>query len=88
VTVDKWGHSIGRLPGVIPRFSLADMSLEWRKSSYSVANSACVEVAISEGGDAVFVRDSKDPHGGTLCYDRDTWRRLIEDIRADRLRRP
>ncbi|MGH7735076.1 MAG: DUF397 domain-containing protein [Gemmatimonadales bacterium] len=33
----------------------------WRKSSYSSANGACVEVALFQ--DVIAVRDSKDPDG-------------------------
>ncbi|MEW2544874.1 DUF397 domain-containing protein [Streptomyces sp. NPDC047002] len=38
----------------------------WRKSSYSSANGQCVEVA--QAGEAVAVRDSKDPAGSALVF--------------------
>ncbi|WP_083972645.1 DUF397 domain-containing protein [Actinoplanes awajinensis] len=64
------------------------MEPAWRKSSYSVANSACVEVAFSDDRDVVLVRDSKNPAGPVLAYGADVWRSFIEDVRADRIRRP
>lgn len=43
--------------------------LEWRTSSHSVGNGACVEVA-----PAVQVRDSKDPDGPVLLFTPAQWR--------------
>ncbi|MFI1994842.1 DUF397 domain-containing protein [Actinoplanes sp. NPDC020271] len=60
---------------------------DFKKSSYSVANSACVEVAIDENRGVVMMRDSKDPAGAILHYESESWRAFIDDIRADRLRR-
>ncbi|WP_221321129.1 DUF397 domain-containing protein [Actinoplanes sp. L3-i22] len=60
----------------------------FRKSSYSVANSACVEVAASAERNVVMMRDSKNPSGAVLCYESDSWRAFIDDVRADRIRRP
>ncbi|CAM04811.1 uncharacterized protein DUF397 [Saccharopolyspora erythraea NRRL 2338] len=45
--------------------------LEWRKSSYSDNGANCVEVAFVEG--RVAARDSKDPHGPVLVFDRRRW---------------
>lgn len=42
---------------------------DWRKSSYSGANGNCVEFA-SFGADAVAVRNSRDPEGAVLFFDR------------------
>ena len=41
----------------------------WRKSSYSGANGNCVEFAPC-GADAVAVRNSRDPEGAVLFFDR------------------
>jgi hypothetical protein len=61
--------------------------LEWRKSSYSEEpNNDCVEVSFD--GEAVLVRDSKDPAGPVLRVSSDAWSALIETIRRDRLRSP
>lgn len=63
------------------------MKATWTKSTYSVANSACVEVAASDDSRKVLMRDSKDPYGGVLAFGQDAWMAFMEDIRADRLGR-
>jgi hypothetical protein len=52
----------------------------WRKSSYSTAQSNCVECAKLPG--LVAVRDSKNPDGGHLAITRDAWRRFTDKIKA------
>jgi len=64
------------------------MDVTWWKSSYSVANSACVEVAVADGGASVLMRDSKNPSAAVLTYSRESWGLFIDDIRTGRLRRP
>ena len=64
------------------------MDAVWRKSTYSVANSACVEIALSADGDRVMMRDSKDPDGAVLTYGTEGWRSFIQDLREGRVRRP
>ncbi|MFD0409962.1 DUF397 domain-containing protein [Kitasatospora sp. NPDC127116] len=45
--------------------------LTWRKSSYSGGSSTeCVEIAETT---EVFVRDSKDPQGPNLTFEREAW---------------
>jgi hypothetical protein len=43
----------------------------WRKSSFSGNDTNCVE--IGRGSEVVGVRDTKDPHGGTLLIARDAF---------------
>ena len=58
----------------------------WRKSSKSADNGACLEVAHT--GDAVGVRDSKDPVGPVLIFDQATWLAFVSDVKSDGFRRP
>ncbi|HEX9999715.1 MAG TPA: DUF397 domain-containing protein [Actinoplanes sp.] len=52
--------------------------LAWRTSSKS-ASGNCVEVAAQAG--QVYVRDSKDPDGPMLAFDREAWRAFIAFVR-------
>jgi hypothetical protein len=51
----------------------------WRKSSYSVGNSECVEVA-SPSHETVAVRDSKDPHGPVLTFSPESWTAFVSKV--------
>jgi hypothetical protein len=51
---------------------------QWRKSSYSGNTGNCVEVA--DLGDAVAVRDSKDPDGPVLVVTREEWRTFVRAL--------
>jgi Domain of unknown function (DUF397) len=54
----------------------------WRKSNRSNGSNACVEVA--DAVSKVAVRDSKDPQGAALLFDRASWRSFSAKIkRAD-----
>ncbi|WP_326556661.1 DUF397 domain-containing protein [Micromonospora sp. NBC_01796] len=56
--------------------STPDLSrAHWVKSSRSTNNGACVECAFqpASAGGSVAVRDSKDPSGPVLVFDRSAW---------------
>jgi hypothetical protein len=57
--------------------------MKWVKSSYSVNEGQCVEVAALTNGAAV--RDSKDPAGPILTFTADAWRAFLRDVKAGRL---
>lgn len=58
---------------------------EWRKSSYSEASdNDCVEVRVD--GDAVLIRDSKDPEGPVLRVSAEAWRGFVDAVRRGRVR--
>ncbi|WP_329563833.1 DUF397 domain-containing protein [Kitasatospora sp. NBC_01266] len=53
--------------------------LNWYKSSYSGAQSDCVETGrVVTGGMAV--RDSKDPHGPALVFRADAWQAFLASV--------
>ncbi|ASU78391.1 DUF397 domain-containing protein [Actinopolyspora erythraea] len=55
-------------------------SLYWRRSSHSSDQGGnCVEVAHPIGG--VAARDSKNPHGGVLVFDRSRWGSFLDAVR-------
>lgn len=54
--------------------------LIWTKSSYSAESANCVEVA--DDGNAVHIRDSKDPGGPTLTFPRGAWRAFLAGVWA------
>lgn len=51
--------------------------LDWRKSSRS-SSGACVEVATD--GERVCIRDSKDPSGAVLAFDRRAFKDFIANV--------
>jgi len=52
----------------------------WRKSSFSMSNGQCVEVACLADGH-VGVRDSKAPDGPVLRFPVEAWMAFLGDIR-------
>jgi hypothetical protein len=55
---------------------------QWRKSSYSSGNGACVEIA--DLPDAVAVRDSKDPAGPKLIFKPADWHAFVSAMAGGR----
>ena len=53
---------------------------QWRKSSSSGGNGACVEIAGT--ADGVAVRDSKDPAGPALAFTPEGWAAFTGSVRA------
>ncbi|MEU4115901.1 DUF397 domain-containing protein [Kitasatospora sp. NPDC028055] len=53
----------------------------WHKSSFSGAQSECVEVAAGLPG-AVPVRDSKDPDGPALLFAAEAWVSFLAGVKG------
>jgi Domain of unknown function (DUF397) len=53
-----------------------DSILIWRKSSYSIANGACVEAVTVPG--MIMIRDTVSPADGQLQFDARAWREFVE----------
>jgi hypothetical protein len=62
------------------RSSVANQVQAWTKSSFSYANSNCVEVA-GLSSELVRVRDSKNPKGPVLQFTSAEWRTFLSDVR-------
>ena len=55
------------------------VSLGWRKSSLSMGNSHCVEVA-GLADDVIKVRDSKNPRGAVLSFTQAEWDAFVAGV--------
>jgi hypothetical protein len=60
--------------------SAIDPSLRWVKSSLSVYNGNCVEVA-GLADDTIHVRDSKHPRGTVLSFTQAEWDAFVGGVR-------
>lgn len=60
---------------------LGPWGAQWRKSSHSSANAACVEVTRNLPG-MVAVRDSKNPVGPKLIFSPTDWRTFVSGVKA------
>jgi Domain of unknown function (DUF397) len=54
---------------------------DWRKSSFSIGNGACVEAGSGDGG--VGVRDSKLAKSPVLKFGTGEWKRWTGQLKAD-----
>ncbi len=61
--------------------SAARAGLAWRKSSFSGTQNDCVEVSESIPG-LVPVRDSKDPEGPALVFERDAFASFVAAVKS------
>jgi hypothetical protein len=59
---------------------VAHVRAQWRKSSRSSADGACIEVAHLP--EAIAVRDSKNPTGPNLVFNRRAWAAFIESAKS------
>lgn len=66
--------------------SLRPPARHWFKSSRSLSQSNCLEMAVSHDG-RVLLRDSKNPDGGTLTYSASAWLDFLADIKSGALGR-
>jgi Domain of unknown function (DUF397) len=55
------------------------IQVNWRRSTYSLANGNCVEVGTSRA--LVAVRDSKDPDGPVIDVSPRAWREFTEHVK-------
>jgi hypothetical protein len=53
----------------------------FRRSSFCTDAHGCVEVSI--GNDRIRIRDSKDPDGAELTFDRAEWTAFVQGVQAD-----
>lgn len=67
------------------RNSATNQVLVWTKSSFSLANGNCVEVA-GLSSELVRVRDSKNP-GPMLQFSSERWSTFVRDVRNGELER-
>ncbi|ONI70534.1 hypothetical protein ALI144C_48750 [Actinosynnema sp. ALI-1.44] len=54
--------------------------IEWRTSTFSVANNDCVQLAVDRA--LTRVRDSKTPDAGTLVFDRECFATFLAVLKS------
>lgn len=59
----------------------AGLAVAWQKSTYSNHQSACVEMG-RLGRQTIGFRDSKDPEGAVLTFERDAVRAFVAAVAA------
>ncbi|GAA0491533.1 DUF397 domain-containing protein [Streptomyces sp. NPDC046215] len=59
----------------------------WRKSTYSVGDEECLEIADNIPGNGVPVRDSKRPQGAALIIPAAAWTTFVTAVRSGKLPR-
>jgi Domain of unknown function (DUF397) len=64
----------------------SDSSQNWIKSSYSMTNGNCIEVA-GLSRELIGVRDSKDPAGPVIGFRPAQWDAFVGHVRNDAFRR-
>jgi len=69
-----------RRPGKVPSEAAAGAP-EWHKSTFSLANGECVEVA-DLGGGVIGLRDSKDPDSPVLRFTRAEMNAFLRGVDA------
>jgi hypothetical protein len=60
----------------------SDLSVQWRKSTYSDNGGNCIEAAAGCIPGFVPVRDSKDPHGPALVFPADAFAAFVAAVKA------
>lgn len=63
------------------------VEVAWAASSLSLGNGNCVEVSGLDA-DAILVRNSRDPEGGTLSFTQAEWDAFIGGVKNDEFDRP
>jgi Domain of unknown function (DUF397) len=58
---------------------MTELSSQWRKSSKSDTNGACVETATANG--AVLVRDTTNRSGGTIGFTTAAWSAFLGAVK-------
>lgn len=60
----------------------SDLSVKWRKSTYSDNGGNCIETAAGFILGTVPVRDSKDPSGPALMFGADAFTAFVDAVKA------